>query len=589
MTTCDNTPQEPRERPAPSLRATIKQISDYETLFAPPPQPFKAVRYRLLEGLLYLSQRRLQKHSHGWQHREMTLSYLRGRGSLCFHSNVCHLIENDPNVSNGCSRAAQLILRALVFRDLVVRGQLPLEIEKSTALDQSFYHAFFGCIRLPGIGQDSVQMTRDSQHLIVACRGEFFKVSGVTGIPTLGELERILTAIVAEARPQTHDPGLWTTLPREKWARLRIKLLKDPSQAELLDTITTAILWVALDLDDHPQNNQESVRLLTIDRYGNRWFDRSQQLIVFGNGVAGLNRDHTLLDGHLSLFYLEYLSGHRSVPHTPHHVNDREPTLKYQSLSKDYRLPLDRLDDYHRTLQLWENTRKSFNIEVWDDPLVHQKFCRRHQISPDFVIQAALHLACYQAFGAWQSISEAVHMRHTLGGRYDTILTLTKTIQNLVLKIVEAEKSGFDGDVRAVIRTDFYGAQASHRQLIRRCKEGSAPLLHMVALIQNVSPALSVKVNRDGIRILGGIGWHPLGLIKSLFCDVTTSHPGYRPGFEMVGFTDTELHVIGVAYLVKERCTSIFLKGDHLKREAAIALAPMLKASLKTIVKVFEI
>ena len=36
----------------------------------------------------------------------------------------------------------------------------------------------------------------------------------------------------------------------------------------------------------------------------NRWYDKSHQLIISGNGKAGLNRDHTAVDGNPTARYI---------------------------------------------------------------------------------------------------------------------------------------------------------------------------------------------------------------------------------------------------------------------------------------------
>lgn len=54
-----------------------------------------------------------------------------------------------------------------------------------------------------------------------------------------------------------------------------------------LTLIRDALFTVALDPDDFPRTANEAMFALYSGNFVNRWYDKSVQLVLFGNGVAG--------------------------------------------------------------------------------------------------------------------------------------------------------------------------------------------------------------------------------------------------------------------------------------------------------------
>ena len=391
------------------------------------------------------------------------------------------------------------------------------------------------------------------------------------------QLYEIFAEILHEARPQKYAPGLWTTLDRDSWALLRLTLLGDPMHAQVLSLIEGAILWVALEANDSPQDRSEAMRRLSVDCFENRWFDRSQQLIIFANGIAGVNRDHTLLDGHPSMLYVKYLQ--RTPGQLEASRSSSRPVLKKQVLHLE--LPSQLVPEYQHARRLWDQTRQEFWMEVWDHAAIGQQLCRQLHVSADFVVQAAIHLACLRSFSSFQSVSEAVHMRHTSRGRYETILTLTPSMRAFVSAIEQGEAS-------SALWTLFESAQTAHRDLIRSCKRGETGLLHLCALLQSNTDLSFCQLSADGIRFGKHLVWRDEGFTRSLLCNVTSSHPGYRPGVEMVGYTDTSRSVLGLVYLVKADQTCLFVKADHESIARGKVLASALSSAMNDLARLLR-
>jgi len=114
--------------------------------------------------------------------------------------------------------------------------------------------------------------------------------------------------------------GVLTSLPRREWAAAR-KMINEEGNAKnqaALKLIDSALF--ALVLDDHaPENVNQSAanmlhgshklikgpnnELMQVGSCCNRWYDKLQ-LIVMANGEAGVNFEHSSIDGHSALRYV---------------------------------------------------------------------------------------------------------------------------------------------------------------------------------------------------------------------------------------------------------------------------------------------
>ena len=66
----------------------------------------------------------------------------------------------------------------------------------------------------------------------------------------------------------------------------RLKCLSQRNRTNL-SLLRDALFVVAIDPDDFPRTANEAMFALHSGNFVNRWYDKSVQLIVFGNGVAG--------------------------------------------------------------------------------------------------------------------------------------------------------------------------------------------------------------------------------------------------------------------------------------------------------------
>ncbi|KAI9104685.1 acyltransferase ChoActase/COT/CPT [Phlyctochytrium arcticum] len=203
------------------------------------------------------------------------------------------------------NRTAGLITNMLNFKDLIDTEQLPAEYMKDTPLDMHQYKCIFGATRIPGAGKDTISTPwpATARHIIVITKDQIYKVEVIRengSRVSLRELERLLFAVGQDSLQTSAEPpiGILTAGHRDTWATAHQRLNSlNPQNKENLNTIDEALFAVCLDDTSAPHNIDKSHHQIfhNFDAH-NRWFDKALQLIVFNNGRAGVNGEHTPAD-----------------------------------------------------------------------------------------------------------------------------------------------------------------------------------------------------------------------------------------------------------------------------------------------------
>lgn len=269
----------------------------------------------------------------------MKFVYLRGRDSLMINSNYYGTgIFMEPPTTNQAARAAfytytlgQLVKEVAKERipPLVIQGMVPM------CMDQ--YCSAFGTTRIPGRECDRIatQEYRESTHVAVLHRGKIYKMplydpkSGKLLEPC--QLEVAFSGILLD--PTSVDSveaamiGSLTAWNRSLWAEARETFfLPHRANRTSLKVIERALFVVCLDHESdndllkHAANPDAAALTHSnpmapwTDLTGNannfmngnganRWFDKSLNVVVTPQGIAGMNGEHTWADattlGHL--------------------------------------------------------------------------------------------------------------------------------------------------------------------------------------------------------------------------------------------------------------------------------------------------
>jgi carnitine O-palmitoyltransferase 2 len=180
---------------------------------------------------------------------------------------------------------------------------------QSYPLDMSQYGRLFATSRIPGTvadGGDWLHTADAARHVAVLARGHVYTLTvlAADGAPVLASvLARALLAIERDARdraPAQASVAALTSESRDAWAALRPELAA--TNGAQLRAVDDALFVVALDDSAAPSNDNEADasaagRTFLCGDARSRWFDKSLQLIVCGNGAAAINFEHSWGDG----------------------------------------------------------------------------------------------------------------------------------------------------------------------------------------------------------------------------------------------------------------------------------------------------
>jgi choline O-acetyltransferase len=350
---------------------------------------------------------------------------------------------------------ARLLDATLDHKATLDKRQLP--VEKATSrepgqpLCMAQYYRILGSCRIPGTLKDSQFVYGDSHkaesHVIVICRSQLYCVpvqASDRGRLSEDEICAQLLHILDDAPCLASPPpvGLLTGWKRPLWAEVRDNLMKNERNRRNLDLIAKALLVVCLDEGlgsgfncrlqrggkGHSAGHRDETNLAVQMIHGggstydsaNRWFDKTIQLIVSGDGACGLCYEHSQAEGIAVIQLVEKLWQHADsqpasseVPSASGHLPPPERlewVLEQRDFAKIEEAALD-----------VDNLIKDLDFQVFRYTNYGKDFIKSCKVSPDVYIQLALQLAYYRLYGKLTATYESASTRRYRLGRVDCI------------------------------------------------------------------------------------------------------------------------------------------------------------------------
>ena len=421
---------------------------------------------------------------HDWWIQEV---YLKSREPLVINSNPSMFYPQFPYEINDqrqlINTIAQLISGIIEFK-LALEGSYnpeatspANEFQLDPNLCYSQYRNIFSTTRLPNEQMDGLTSNKTTKEspftIVVSLRGQFYEISLAseanydeqTRIDTLVSLlNKLFDQNSASSCPEQTEspigPGLLTTTRRDQWAQTR-QLLSD----EALKSIERAQFVVSLDtiqsksdeatpvraekfsqdLLNSPQGSSKhsealSRQILHSDRFnvGNRWFDKSLQLIIVSDEQcqrylgAGINYEHSTAEATVITKIIEY-SYDRALANHNRHASKLTSANSVESSLNLIRFYGD--DRYEQIEGLLKQAQVDFvaHIDQFDLAYFHHKAYGSNAIksigfSPDSWFQVALQLAYHQLHKRLGPCYESASTRRFAFGRTETIRSLTKDV-----------------------------------------------------------------------------------------------------------------------------------------------------------------
>lgn len=451
---------------------------------------------------------------------ELTLlgydSYLNYDNPVVLNLNPFFLLEDDPTPArnNQVTRAASLIVSALSFVRAVRREELPPDTIKGQPLCMYQYSRLFGTARIPTddgchIGQDP-----DSRHLVVLCHGQFYWFDVLDEnsdhIMTEKDLALNLQTIVEDAQQTPIQEaakgavGVLSTENRKVWAGLRDVLTREEgsNNAECLSLVDSALFIVCLDYeapDNAPDlcgnmlcGTSQIEKGVQIGTCTNRWYDKLQ-IIVCENGSAGINFEHTGVDGHTVLRFASDLYTD-TILRFARTINGLAPSL-WASTSPDpskrdpasfgdvsttpHKLEWDMTPELSIAVRFAETRLADLiqqnEFQTLDFSAYGKNFITSMGFSPDAFLQMAFQAAYYGLYGRTECTYEPAMTKMYLHGRTEAIRSVTPESQEFV------QLFWGEHDPRRKIEA-LRRACAKHTKNTRECSKAQGCDRHLYAL-----------------------------------------------------------------------------------------------------------
>uniref|UniRef100_A0A8C4QX66 Carnitine palmitoyltransferase 1Cb n=1 Tax=Eptatretus burgeri TaxID=7764 RepID=A0A8C4QX66_EPTBU len=340
------------------------------------------------------------------------------------------------------------------------------------------WERLFNTSRIPGIETDTVQHFKDGEYIAVYHCGRYFRLWLYhAGRPlSARELQNQFQYILDDASPPS--PGeeqlaALTAGDRVPWAQARQTYFCRGVNRTSLDAVEKAAFFVAL--DDSEEGLEEDDVLGSLGHYAksllhgncyNRWFDKSFTMVVFQNGKAGLNAEHSWADAPI-IAHIYLADGNckgdvaPGIP-PPRRLDWNIPAKCQEMIAMSLGVARALADDVDFVVLPFTKFGKSF-----------LKSCR---VSPDAFVQIALQLAHYKDMGRFCLTYEASMTRLFREGRTETVRSCTVESCTFVRAMLDPHQTNAE---RMAL---FVRAAEKHQNLYRLAMTGAGIDRHLFCL-----------------------------------------------------------------------------------------------------------
>ncbi|KAH8354587.1 hypothetical protein KR059_008808, partial [Drosophila kikkawai] len=316
------------------------------------------------------------------------------------------------------------------FNDMVKAHQIPIVKMGNNELDNSQFGKVFGTCRIPRRGTDEIVYNPCSNYVVVIYKNHFYKMQIydkegklIAASALAFQLEKILKTETTVGVAY----GILTTDSRDNWADAYKYLSDIHVNRDGLKTIQGALFTVSLDQCTTLKKGEEDDELISSLIHGsgsqinsgNRWMDKTIQLVVNPNGNVGFTYEHSPAEGQPIAMMMDYVM--KKLKEDPNFgecgSKDVIPTDKIQFCK-----PNDRIGQWLNIAQQnLDELAKSLQIKVIKFDKFGKDFIKKQRLGPDSFIQIALQLAFFKMHLEPAAQYESAHLRIFEGGRTETI------------------------------------------------------------------------------------------------------------------------------------------------------------------------
>lgn len=436
---------------------------------------------------------------------------------MVLNLNPFFLLEDDPTPArnNQVTRAASLVISALSFVRAVRKEELPPDMLRGQPLCMYQYSRMFGTARIPTDNGCQIGQDANSRHIVVLCHGQFYWFDAIDDnndlIMTEKDVSINLQVIVddAEQTPMQDSAkgavGVLSTENRKIWSSLRDLLSKDEgsNNSDCLNIVDSALFILCLDSTEPKSSSDLCMNMLCgtseiekgvqVGTCTNRWYDKLQ-IIVCKNGSAGINFEHTGVDGHTVLRFASDVYTD-TILRFAKSINGQAPSL-WTSASPDpskrdpesfgdvsttpHKLEWDMVPELSTALRFAETRLADLigqnEFAVLEFMHYGKNFMTSMGFSPDAFVQMAFQAAYYGMYGRMESQYEPAMTKVYYHGRTEAIRQVTQESVEFVRK--------FWAENPTQVKIDaLRKACEKHTAITKECAKAQGHDRHLYALM----------------------------------------------------------------------------------------------------------
>ena len=551
-------------------------------------------------------------------------AYLVPNDPLVLNVNPYFLLEGDADAKlakDQIKRASELTFNSLKFAASLKNETIAPDFVKTTPLCMDQFKSLFGSCRIPKDGEsDVVVVDPNSSHVVVMFRNQLYYFQalchGHNGDDEVivavdeADIAMILQSIVNDGRQTSkvasvqNAIGVLTTGSRSSWARARQRLTKIERNKTNMDIIDSALFVLALDefmpssvheaaanmlhgthiMTSFNEHNDESNRISA--SFGalpslafqtgtccNRYYDKLQ-IIVCEDGSAGINFEHSAIDGHTALRFVSDVFAEtvvafaKSVTKTIYRSGCPIPSIVQAKVVKaslinegknrsdesyidisPKKLSFD-LDEELQDQILFAESKLGDAVKADDTYVLEFKnfgknLIVHNSLSPDSFVQMTMLIAYYRLYGEVVNMYESVLTKQFYHGRTEAMRGTTAAAEKL-MKCWTSRSSSTEEKMIALRE-----ATKTHSKLVRQAAEGNGVDRHLYALkcIAEKNGIASDLFSSEAYKALN----HTV---------LSTSNCG-NPSLRLFGFGPVVPDGYGVGYIIKDHGLQYSISSKH--------------------------
>ncbi|KAH8377589.1 hypothetical protein KR093_006178 [Drosophila rubida] len=479
------------------------------------------------DGLQELLEAAGREETNWLANRWIAARYLRYRGPLTVFTSPCIAFPKQDfgNIIDFAHFTAQAIYGMCEFRYMLENDLIPVHQVEQYDLDNSQYHNVFGTVRKPHKSCDTLEQC-SSDYVMVIHHNNFYKLPVYTAegrILNINELRNRLLTILHGDREKGPEIGLLTHDTRNNWADAYGALCSQEHNANVVQCIEDSLFTVSLDevVSQPPKGRERAVLAEQLLHGGglksnsaNRWMDKTLQLIVNPNGMAGICMEHAPADPQPAVSMMSYVQSNITNPQFGHddctNVVEQPHQLQFLELDRGMDLWLD------AARSSIDKISKRLELEAFKFPCYGKCLIKSQGLSPDSFIQMALQLAFYRLHKELPAQYESAHLRIFKYGRTETIRSTSMKSYAFVLAMT-SKCSTLRERVMAL-----RAAVDGHHAQTRMALHGHAVDRHLFGLIQMAREhALPLP------QFFCSLGYLKSSQFRVLSSQVATPHDGF--------------------------------------------------------------